>query len=107
MCIDTCHAFAAGYDLRTKKTYEKVFTDFEEIIGLKYLKGIHLNDAKSDLGSKVDRHHSIGEGNLGKEFFEIFMNDKRFDNIPIILETIDSEKWKDEIEYLYSLIKRG
>ncbi len=105
VCIDTCHAFAAGYDLRDKKSYDETVEKFDEIIGFEYLKAVHLNDAKSTLGSRVDRHHSIGKGNLGSEFFTIFMNDKRFDNIPIILETIDSQIWEQEIKYLYSLVK--
>lgn len=104
VCIDTCHAFTAGYDIRTKEKYEETINKFEKIIGLNYLKGIHLNDSKSEFGSRVDRHHSIGMGHIGKEFFKIFMNDKRFDNMPIILETIDSNIWKEEIKYLYSLI---
>ena len=79
--------------------------EFEKHIGFKYLKGIHLNDAKFDTGSKKDRHDSIGKGVLGEEFFIRFMNDSRFDNMPIILETIDDSIWKEEIEYLYSLIK--
>lgn len=105
VCIDTCHMFTSGYDVRTKETYEKTFEDFENIVGFKYLKGIHLNDSKSDLAQKVDRHHSIGEGLLGMEFFKMFMNDTRFDNIPIVLETIDDSIWAEEIKLLYSLIE--
>ena len=105
VCLDTCHMFAAGYDIRTKETYEKTMADFEKIVGFKYLKGVHLNDSMVALGSKKDRHESIGKGQLGEEFFELFMNDSRFDNIPIALETIDETIWKEEIQYLYSLIK--
>lgn len=105
VCIDTCHALASGYELKDKIGYEKTIKEFEKHIGFKYLKGIHLNDAMFDTASKKDRHESIGKGKLGKEFFIRFMNDKRFDNIPIILETIDSNIWKQEIEYLYSLIE--
>ena len=105
VCIDTCHTLAAGYELKDEEGYEKTMNDFEKIIGFKYLKGVHLNDSKFDTGSKKDRHDSIGKGVLGEEFFIRFMNDKRFDNIPIILETIDETIWKQEIEYLYSLIK--
>ena len=105
VCLDTCHMFAAGYDIRTSETYEKTMADFEKIVGFKYLKGIHLNDSMVALGSKKDRHESIGKGLLGEEFFKLFMNDPRFDNIPIALETIDETIWKDEIAYLYSLIK--
>lgn len=105
VCLDTCHMFAAGYDIRTSETYEKTMADFEKIVGFKYLKGVHLNDSMVALGSKKDRHESIGKGQLGEEFFKLFMNDPRFDNIPIALETIDETIWKDEIQYLYSLIK--
>lgn len=105
VCIDTCHTLAAGYELKDEEGYEKTMNDFEKIIGFKYLKGVHLNDSKFDTGSRKDRHDSIGKGVLGEEFFIRFMNDKRFDNIPIILETIDETIWKQEIEYLYSLIK--
>ena len=105
VCIDTCHTLAAGYELKDEEGYEKTMDEFEKIIGFKYLKGVHLNDSKFDTGSRKDRHDSIGKGVLGEEFFIRFMNDKRFNNIPIILETIDSSIWKQEIEYLYSLIK--
>lgn len=105
VCIDTCHTLASGYELKDEIGYEKTMEDFEKNIGFKYLKGVHLNDSMFDTGSKKDRHQSIGKGKLGEEFFKRFMNDRRFDNIPIILETIDSSIWKEEIEYLYSLIK--
>lgn len=105
VCLDTCHMFAAGYDIRTKEVYHNTMDDFERIVGFKYLKGVHLNDSMVALGSKKDRHESILKGQLGVEFFELFMNDKRFDNMPIILETIDETLWKQEIEYLYALIK--
>lgn len=105
VCLDTCHMFAAGYDIRTKESYTATMENFEKIIGFKYLKAVHLNDSKVALGSKKDRHDSIGKGLLGLEFFELLMNDSRFDNIPIVLETIDETIWKQEIEYLYSLIK--
>lgn len=105
VCLDTCHTLAAGYELKDEEGYENTMSEFEKHIGFKYLKGIHLNDTKFDTGSKKDRHESIGKGMLGEEFFIRFMNDKRFDNIPIILETIDDSIWKQEIEYLYSLVK--
>ncbi len=105
VCLDTCHMFAAGYDIRTKDSYTKTMNSFEEIVGFKYLKGVHLNDSMVPLASKKDRHESIGKGELGLEFFELLMNDERFDDIPIVLETIDETIWKNEIEYLYSLIK--
>ncbi|TDT72393.1 endonuclease IV [Hypnocyclicus thermotrophus] len=105
VCLDTCHTFVAGYDLRDDESYNKTMNEFEKIVGFKYLKGIHLNDSKTEFASKKDRHHSIGKGFLGKKFFKLFMNDTRMQNIPIILETIDNSIWKEEIEYLYSLIE--
>jgi len=103
VCIDTCHIFVAGYDLRDKSAYEKTMKKFDEIIGFKYLKGVHLNDSKPELGSHVDRHESIGKGKIGLEAFRLLMNDKRFDDIAMVLETIDSTIWKEEIKLLYSL----
>ncbi len=104
VCIDTCHMFTAGYDIRTKEAYDKTWSEFETIIGSKYLKGMHLNDSKPDLGSRVDRHHSLGEGKIGLDAFRFIMNDSRMDNIPLILETIDDSIWSQEIELLYSFI---
>lgn len=103
VCIDTCHIFAAGYDLRTKENCDWVFDQFERHVGFKYLSGMHINDAKSDFNSHVDRHNSLGEGNLGETVFKYIMNDDRFDEIPLILETIDESLWAEEIEWLYSL----
>jgi len=105
VCLDTCHMFAAGYDIRTEEAYEKTMKEFDGIVGFKYLKGMHLNDAKSELGSRVDRHHSIGKGNVGLEAFRLIMNDERLNGIPLILETIDPSIWKEEIELLYSLVE--
>ncbi|WP_392559621.1 deoxyribonuclease IV [Orbus mooreae] len=105
VCIDTCHAFAAGYDLRTQKACEETFAEFEKIVGFQYLRGMHLNDAKSELASHVDRHHSLGKGNIGKVAFEYIMQDPRIDEIPLILETIDPDIWVDEIAWLKSLAK--
>ncbi|MCE0489408.1 deoxyribonuclease IV [Pantoea sp. Mb-10] len=100
VCIDTCHAFAGGYDLRTEAACEQTFADFARIVGFQYLRGMHLNDAKSALGSRVDRHHSLGEGNIGKTVFSWLMKDARFDGIPMILETINPDIWRDEIAWL-------
>ncbi|MDF1894635.1 deoxyribonuclease IV [Rahnella contaminans] len=100
VCIDTCHAFAAGYDLRTVEECEKTFKHFEDVVGFKYLRGMHLNDAKSEFNSRVDRHHSLGQGNIGNTVFSWMMRDVRFDGIPMILETVDPEIWKDEIAWL-------
>lgn len=107
VCIDTCHAFTSGYDLRTKETYENTFHKFAEIIGFEYLKGMHLNDSKKVLGSRVDRHDQIGKGFLGKDTFIMIMNDPRMNDIPMILETPDDELWKEEIEMLYGMVSNG
>ncbi|MFT7003483.1 MAG: deoxyribonuclease-4 [Sulfurimonas sp.] len=104
ICIDTCHMFVAGYDIRTREAYDKTWADFERIVGFKYLMGMHLNDSKPPLGAKVDRHQSIGKGEIGLEAFKFIMNDERMDDIPLILETIDETIWKDEIELLYSFV---
>lgn len=100
VCIDTCHAFAAGYDLRTPEACEKTFAGFRKIVGFQYLRGMHLNDAKSAFGSRVDRHHSLGEGNIGHDAFRWIMQDGRFDGIPLILETINPDIWAEEIAWL-------
>ncbi|MGM0508504.1 MAG: deoxyribonuclease IV [Fusobacteriota bacterium] len=105
VCLDTCHMFGAGYDIRTKESYEKVMTEFDDIIGFEYLRGMHLNDSKKKLGSKKDRHHSIGKGLIGEDAFKFIMNDPRIDDLPLILETIDSSIWKEEIKKLYSFVK--
>lgn len=104
VCIDTCHSFAAGYDLSNAAGFNKAFDHFENIIGFKYLKGMHLNDAKKGLNSRVDRHDSIGKGELGEETFKILMKDPRFDEMPLILETPDESIWKEEINLLRSWI---
>jgi deoxyribonuclease-4 len=105
VCIDTCHAYSAGYDIKTKAGFEKVFQEFDEVVGFKYLKGMHLNDSKKELGSRVDRHDSLGAGTLGLEVFECIMNDSRFDGIPLILETPNEELWADEIKLLKNMLK--
>ena len=105
VCLDTCHLFSSGYDIRTFETYQKTMAEFEKIVGFKYLMGMHINDSKAKFGSRVDRHHSLGQGEIGLETFKLIMNDSRLDNIPLILETIDDTIWKDEIELLYSFVK--
>ena len=102
VCIDTCHTFAAGYNLSTKAAFKATFKTFEEVIGFKYLKGMHINDSKKGLGSRVDRHDSLGKGTLGIEVFKWLIHDPRFDDMPLILETPDETIWKQEIELLYS-----
>ncbi len=102
VCIDTCHMFSAGYDIRDKASFEKTWDEFDRVIGFEYLKGMHINDSKAKFASRVDRHHSLGEGEIGLEFFKMLMNDDRFNDIPLILETIDESIWDKEIEMLYS-----
>lgn len=103
VCIDTCHAYSAGYDLATEEGYRKTWEEFDRIIGAGYLRGIHLNDDKRELGSRIDRHAPLRQGTLGDDFFRRFVNDPRFDNIPIILETPEPVLWPEEIAWLYSL----
>ena len=103
VCIDTCHIFAAGYDLRSEEAYQETMDAFGRIIGFNKLMGMHINDAKSELGSRVDRHHSLGKGNLGSQAFGFMMKDPRLQDIPIVLETIDPELWPEEIKWLRSL----
>ena len=100
VCIDTCHAFAAGYDLRTKEACERTFAELERVVGFRYLKGMHLNDAMKPLESRVDRHSPLGEGTLGITCFRYIASDARFDGIPLILETPDEERWPEEIALL-------
>ncbi|MDE6831629.1 MAG: deoxyribonuclease IV, partial [Muribaculaceae bacterium] len=102
VCIDTCHTFAAGYDLATADGYRDAWKSFGDIIGFEYLSGMHINDSKKELGSRVDRHELIGKGALGLDFFRYLMADSRMDNIPLILETPDPSIWAEEIELLYS-----
>ncbi|SMO90519.1 deoxyribonuclease IV [Fodinibius sediminis] len=103
VCIDSCHAYAAGYDLSTQEGYQQMFSKFEEIVGFQYLKGIHLNDSKKELGSQVDRHESIGQGEIGLEGFKRLMQDDRLDDIPMILETPNTKRWPEEIRLLKEL----
>jgi deoxyribonuclease-4 len=106
VCIDTCHMFTAGYDIRTRAAYDATWAEFDKIVGFKYLKGMHINDSKPDLGSHVDRHDSLGKGKIGIDAFGFLMNDPRMDDIPLVLETIDETIWAQEIELLYSLQER-
>lgn len=100
VCIDTCHAYTSGYDLVDDAGYVATWKAFDEIVGASYLKAIHLNDSKKPLGSKVDRHDSLGLGLMGEPFFSRFIQDSRFDNMPIVLETPDEDKWAGEIAWL-------
>ena len=103
VCVDTCHTFAAGYDIATPEGYENTWREFDSIIGFPYLKGMHLNDSKKGLGSRVDRHAPLGKGELGSNFFAMLMADQRMNNIPLILETPDEAIWPEEVRWLYSL----
>ena len=105
VCIDTCHTYSAGYDLKTEEGYAQTFKEFDEVIGAHYLRAIHLNDTKKEFASRVDRHDSIGKGLLGIDFFKRFMKDPRFDDIPIILETPDEALWPSEIIMLQGFTK--
>jgi len=106
VCFDTCHAYAAGYDIKTKSGYRKSFELLDDVVGLDRLKAFHLNDAKGKLGSRLDRHEEIGEGFLGLECFEMFMNDGRWDGIPMVLETPKAEEtYAEKLRVLRSLIR--
>lgn len=103
VCIDTCHAHAAGYDMTTPEAYSRTWDEFDSQIGFGYLCGMHINDTAKALGSKVDRHAPIGQGILGEGFWRMLMQDSRMDNIPLILETTDVSLWPEEIRYLNTL----
>jgi deoxyribonuclease IV len=105
VCLDTCHLHGAGYDIRTKSECEKTMEEFDRIVGIGFLKAMHLNDSKKDFGSRVDRHESIGKGELGMAPFDFIMNDARFDDMPLVLETPDDTLWEKEIRLLYDLIR--
>ncbi len=103
VCIDTCHMFTAGYDIRNREAYDQTWKAFDEIVGFEYLKGMHINDSKPELGSRVDRHHSLGKGKIGLDAFRFIMNDPRMNDIPLVLETIDDTIWAEEIALLYGM----
>lgn len=104
VCIDTCHLFASGYDIRDSNSYTQTMAQFDKIVGYKYLSGMHINDSKGALGSRKDRHDSLGLGLIGKEAFKCIMNDPNIDEIPLILETIDESIWADEIQMLRNFV---
>jgi deoxyribonuclease-4 len=106
VCLDTCHSYTAGYDIKTRDSYLATMADFDRVVGLKYLKAMHLNDCKKEMGSRVDRHESIGRGTLGLDPFRFIMEDSRLDDIPLILETPNSERWAEEIALLYRMERR-
>ncbi len=105
VCLDTCHTYSAGYDIRTREGLQQVLSDFDRIVGFRYLRGMHLNDTKKDLDSRVDRHDNLKLGLLGMDVFSEIMSDSRFDDIPLILETPDETMWAEEIVLLKSMIK--
>lgn len=104
VCIDTCHAYTSGYEIKSKSGFEETFRKFDEVIGKDFLKGMHLNDTKKDFGTRVDRHENLGTGFLGDDTFSFIVNDRRFDDMPLILETPEESLWEAEIRKLYSLI---
>ncbi len=106
ICIDTCHAFTSGYNIKSQEGYDETFRTFDKIIGFKYLRGMHINDSKKELSTRVDRHDNIGKGFLGEDVFRMLMNDIRLDNMPLILETPDESLWEAEIKNLYLLIRK-
>jgi deoxyribonuclease-4 len=105
VCLDTAHTLAAGYEIRTREAYEDTFQRFDEIVGFGYLRGMHINDSKKELSSRVDRHDSIGKGIMNLDLFSFIVNDPRFDDLPLILETPDETLWAEEIQMLYAMIK--
>jgi deoxyribonuclease-4 len=105
VCLDTCHSYSAGYNLKDEEGIRETFEEFDRIIGFQYLKGMHLNDTKKEFNSRVDRHDSLEQGLLGLDLFSFIMNDPRFDSIPLILETPDETKWAGEILLLKSMIR--
>lgn len=106
VCIDTCHAYTSGYDVKSASGFRDTFAKFDSVIGFEYLRGLHLNDSKKDFGTKVDRHENIGSGFLGEDTFSFVVNDPRFDDMPLILETPEESLWEEEIKKLYSLIRK-
>ena len=107
VCIDTAHAFAAGYDLSSEEAFRNTFEEFDRAVGFKWLRGMHLNDSKKELGTRVDRHESLGDGYIGWTPFRLIMQDERFDGIPLILETPNPERWPQEIAELKRLAGEG
>ena len=106
VCLDTCHTFSAGYDISSLEQCEKTFAEFEQVVGFKYLRGMHLNGSKTLLGSRKDRHDTLREGTIGTAFCEFIMKDDHFDGIPMILETINPDIWAEEIKFLRTLANK-
>ena len=106
ICIDICHAYTSGYNIKSPEGFAETFSLFDKIVGFNYLRGMHINDSKKDYATRVDRHDNIGKGFLGKDVFRMIMNDSKFDNMPLILETPEESLWEEEIKKLYSLIEK-
>jgi deoxyribonuclease-4 len=106
ICIDTCHAYTSGYNIKSPEGFTETFRLFDKIIGFNYLRGMHLNDSRKELATRVDRHDNIGKGFLGEEVFRMLMNDSRFDNLPLILETPEESLWEEEIKRLYTMVDK-
>jgi deoxyribonuclease-4 len=106
ICIDTCHAYTSGYNIITAEGFAETFSLFDRIIGFNYLKGMHINDSKKEYATRIDRHENLGKGFLGEEVFRLLMNDTRFDDMPLILETPEESLWEEEIKKLYSYIEK-
>jgi len=106
ICIDTCHAYTSGYNIKSPEGFTETFRLFDKIIGFNYLRGMHINDSKKELATRVDRHDNIGKGFLGEDVFRMLMNDSRFDNLPLILETPEESLWEEEIKRLYSMVDK-
>lgn len=105
VCLDTAHTLAAGYEIRNREAFEETINTFDKVVGCSYLRGLHINDSKKELASRVDRHDSLGKGVMNMDLFSFIMNDPRFDDMPLILETPDESLWAEEIQLLYSLVK--
>ena len=106
ICIDTCHAYTSGYNIKSPEGFTETFRLFDKIIGFNYLRGMHINDSKKELATRVDRHDNIGKGFLGEDVFRMLMNDSRFDSLPLILETPEESLWEEEIKRLYSMVDK-
>ena len=105
VCLDTCHTYSAGYDIKSPDGFSATLDEFDRIVGMEYLKAMHLNDSKKAFDSRVDRHESIGKGTLGLDPFRFIMNHVCFEDIPMVLETPDDMIWDKEIELLYSMVR--
>ena len=106
ICLDTAHTFAAGFDIRTVDGLKRTLDDFERIVGFAHLRGMHLNDSKVGLNSHVDRHESLGQGHIGWTPFQLILQDSRFADMPLIIETPDETLWPGEVKRLLEFAGR-